>query len=206
MWNSLSQTLLKMTLPGVPDFYQGTELWDFSLVDPDNRQPVDFGKRFRLLEEMQRRESKGLVSLLRELVAQRQDGRIKLYITSKGLTFRRTHRDLFEQGAYLPLTVSAAQQDHVVAFARRIDNRWVLVAVPRLLITLSPSAKPPVGKRIWKESSVHLAVEAPMRWQNIFTGEQLSVTERGTERGIFLHEVFRRLPVALLMGETPPRH
>ncbi len=206
MWNSLSQTLLKMTLPGVPDFYQGTELWDFSLVDPDNRQPVDFGKRFRLIEEIQRRESKGLVSLLRELMAQRQDGRIKLYITSKGLTFRRTHRDLFEQGAYLPLTVSAAQQDHVVAFARRIDNRWVLVAVPRLLITLSPSAKPPVGKRIWKESCVHLPVGAPMRWQNIFTGEELSVTERGAERGIFLHEVFRRLPVALLMGETPPRH
>lgn len=207
MWNSLSQTLLKMTLPGVPDFYQGTELWDFSLVDPDNRQPVDFRKRLMLLGELQRRESKGLVSLIRELMAQREDGRIKLYITSRGLTFRRTHRDLFEQGAYLPLTVSAAQEEHVVAFARRIDNRWVLVAVPRLLITLSPSAKPPIGKGIWKEHCVHLPLGAPTGWQNIFTGEELSVSELGpAERGIFLHEVFRRLPVALLMGATPPPH
>jgi (1->4)-alpha-D-glucan 1-alpha-D-glucosylmutase len=204
MWNSLSQTLLKMTVPGVPDFYQGTELWDFSLVDPDNRQPVDFQKRLLLLEELQRREAKGKASLIRELMAEREDGRIKLYVISKVLTFRRTHRKLFEQGAYLPLTGSAALQDHVVAFARRIENQWVLVAAPRLLMTLSPSANPPVGKRIWKANTVHLPVGTPLRWQNIFTGEELSAFERGTaEWGIFLHELFRRLPVALLVGATP---
>jgi (1->4)-alpha-D-glucan 1-alpha-D-glucosylmutase len=204
MWNSLSQTLLKMTVPGVPDFYQGTELWDFSLVDPDNRQPVDFRKRLVLLEELQRLESKGRVSLIRELMAQREDGRIKLYIISKVLTLRRIHRQLFEQGAYLPLTNSAALQDHVVAFARRIDNQWALVAVPRLLMRLSPSAKPPIGKRLWKENAVHLPVGAPTHWQNIFTGEELLVSERGmAEQGIFLHELFRRLPIALLVGVTP---
>jgi (1->4)-alpha-D-glucan 1-alpha-D-glucosylmutase len=205
MWNSLAQTLLKITLPGVPDFYQGTELWDFSLVDPDNRRPVDFRKRLVFLEELQRRESKGRVSLVRELMAEREDGRIKLYIMSQALAFRRTHRHLFEQGAYYPLTVSSAQRDHVVAFARRVDDQWALVAVPRLLLTLSPSAKPPVGKRIWKENAVHLPAGAPTDWQNIFTGEELSASEQGmADRAIFLYELFRRLPVALLIGATPP--
>jgi (1->4)-alpha-D-glucan 1-alpha-D-glucosylmutase len=205
MWNSLAQTLLKMTLPGVPDFYQGTELWDFSLVDPDNRRPVDYRMRLVFLEELQRRESKGKVLLVRELMAEREDGRIKLYIISQALTFRRTHLLLFGQGAYCPLMVFGAQRDHVVAFARRVDDQWAVVAVPRLLLTLSPSAKPPTGKRIWKENSVQLPAGAPTNWQNIFTGEELSVSKRGmAEQGIFVHELFRRLPVALLIGTTPP--
>ena len=205
MWNSLAQTLLKITLPGVPDFYQGTELWDFSLVDPDNRRPVDFRKRLVLLEELRRRESKGRVALVRELMAGREDGRIKLYVMSQALAFRRTHRPLFERGSYLPLAVSSAQQEHVIAFARRVDDQWALVAVPRLLLRLSASAKPPTGRRVWKENYVQPPGGAPTDWRNIFTGEELSVSKRGMgERGLFLHELFRRLPVALLTGSTPP--
>jgi (1->4)-alpha-D-glucan 1-alpha-D-glucosylmutase len=201
MWNSLSQTLLKITSPGVPDFYQGTELWDFSLVDPDNRRPVDFRTRVTMLDELQQRESKDLTSLVRELVARRTDGRIKLYITYKALNFRRGHRDLFEQGAYQPLTVSGAKEDHVLAFARHLGNCWALVAVPRLVVNLSPSAKPPLGKRIWKETVLHLPEGAPNGWQNVFTGEALTVPDNNTtERGLLAHEVFRRLPVALLVS------
>jgi (1->4)-alpha-D-glucan 1-alpha-D-glucosylmutase len=201
MWNSLSQTLLKITSPGVPDFYQGTELWDFSLVDPDNRRPVDFRARVTMLDELQQRESKDLTSLVRELVARRTDGRIKLYITYKALNFRRGHRDLFEQGAYQPLTVSGAKEDHVLAFARHLGNCWALVAVPRLVVNLSPSAKPPLGKRIWKETVLHLPEGAPNGWQNVFTGEALTVPDNNTtERGLLAHEVFRRLPVALLVS------
>jgi (1->4)-alpha-D-glucan 1-alpha-D-glucosylmutase len=201
MWNSLSQTLLKITSPGVPDFYQGTELWDFSLVDPDNRRPVDFRTRVTMLDELQQRESKDLTSLVRELVARRTDGRIKLYITYKALNFRRGHRDLFEQGAYQPLTVSGAKEDHVLAFARHLGNCWALVAVPRLVVKLSPSAKPPVGKRIWKETVLHLPEGAPNGWQNVFTGEALTVADKNTtERGLLAHEVFRRFPVALLVS------
>jgi (1->4)-alpha-D-glucan 1-alpha-D-glucosylmutase len=203
MWNSLSQTLLKITSPGVPDFYQGNELWEFSLVDPDNRQPVDFGKRAMLLDDLQRRETKGLVSLLRDLVARRTDGRIKLYITYAALNFRRTHRDLFERGAYRPLTVSGAQEHHVVAYARHLGHRWALVAVPRFVIKLSPSSRPPVGKRLWKETQFHLPEGAPASWQNVFTGESLRTSDRGmAERGLFVHEVFRRLPVALLVSSS----
>jgi (1->4)-alpha-D-glucan 1-alpha-D-glucosylmutase len=227
MWNSVAQTLLKITSPGVPDFYQGTELWDFSLVDPDNRRPVDFARRVLLLEELQRLESKGLVSLVRELVAQPQDGRIKLYVTYKALNFRCVQRNLFTQGIYVPLTASGAREDHVVAFARRLDNQWVLVAVPhlgmklsssakpferlrvridlfpRLGMKLSPSAKPPLGKRLWKETLLHLPDGAPNGWQNVFTGEELLVSDHNAAvRGLFVHEVFRRLPIALLIGST----
>jgi (1->4)-alpha-D-glucan 1-alpha-D-glucosylmutase len=203
MWNSLSQTLLKITSPGVPDFYQGTELWDFSLVDPDNRRPIDFRTRVTLLDELQQRESKDLIALVRELVAWRTDGRIKLYITYKALNFRRGHRDLFEQGAYQPLTVSGAKESHVLAFARQLGDQWVVVAVPRLVVKLSPSAKPPLGKLIWKETVLHLPEGAPHEWQNVFTGEALAVSDGNTtEPGLFVHELFHRLPVALLAGSS----
>ena len=139
--------------------------------------------------------------MVRELVARRTDGRIKLYITYKALNFRRGHRDLFEQGAYQPLTVSGGKEDHVLAFARHLGNCWALVAVPRLVVNLSPSAKPPVGKRIWKETVLHLPKGAPNGWQNVFTGEALTVADNNTtERGLLAHEVFRRLPVALLVS------
>jgi len=201
MWNSLSQTLLKITSPGVPDFYQGTELWDFSLVDPDNRRQVDFRTRVTMLDELQQRESKDLTSLVRELVARRTDGRIKLYLTYKSLNFRREHRDLFEQGTYQPVTVSGAKEAHVLAFARHLGDVWALVAVPRLVVKLSPSAKPPLGKRIWKETVLHLPEGAPNGWQNVFTGEALAVSDSNTtERGLMAHEVFHRFPVALLVS------
>ncbi|HSF34068.1 MAG TPA: malto-oligosyltrehalose synthase [Candidatus Tectomicrobia bacterium] len=201
MWNSLSQTLLKITSPGVPDVYQGSELWDLSLVDPDNRRPVDYGKRASLLEALQRRESRGLVTLVRELVAQRADGRIKLYLTYKALQFRRIHRDLFARGAYRPLTVSGAQKDHVVAFTRHLEQRWVLMAVPRFVIKLSPSAMPPLGKRIWKDTLLLLPDGAPSGWQNVLTGKDLITSDHSpAERGLLAHEVFRHLPIALLVG------
>jgi (1->4)-alpha-D-glucan 1-alpha-D-glucosylmutase len=201
MWNSLSQTLLKSTVPGVPDFYQGNELWDFSLVDPDNRRPVDFRTGATMLDELQRRESTDLTSLVRELVARRVDGRIKLYVTYKALNFRREHRDLFEQGAYQPLTVSGAKAEHLLAFARHLGSDWALVAVPRLTLKLSPSAKPPLGKRLWKDTVLHLPEGAPKGWQNMFTGEGLAVSNSNTTQpGLLAHEVFRRFPVALLMN------
>ena len=117
--NSLAQTLLKSTAPGVPDFYQGTELWDDSLVDPDNRRPVDFSTRQALLAGLHQRAAEGLVPLVQELLAQWWDGRIKLYMTYQALQCRRTHRALCRDGDYLPLASIGPRRDHVVAFARR---------------------------------------------------------------------------------------
>jgi (1->4)-alpha-D-glucan 1-alpha-D-glucosylmutase len=199
MWNALSQVLLKLTTPGVPDFYQGTELWDFSLVDPDNRRPIDFQRRITLLAELKRRETSHLLPLLRELLAQPDDGRLKLYVTYKALNFRRTQPTLFSTGDYLPLTVSGRRHEHLVAFMRQRDDHWVMVAVPRLCLQLSPSGKPPIGRPLWRDTTLHLPRQAPERWSNVLTGE--TITAHADEEGskqVQVSELFRRLPIALL--------
>src|SRR5205823_5608700 len=109
--SGLSQLVLKMTSPGVPDFYRGTDMWDFSLVDPDNRRPVDFSSRIAMLNDLKRRAS------LPHLLKHWMDGRLKMYVTWKLLNFRRSHADLFLHGEYIPLRVSGTRANHVIAFA-----------------------------------------------------------------------------------------
>ena len=123
--NSLAQTLLKITAPGIPDFYQGSELWDLSLVDPDNRRPVDFARRRSALDGLAARiaaESADSSGLASELLAAWPDGLVKLYVIHRALTLRRDRARLFGVGAYVPLTAVGAHAEHVVAFARR-DGR-----------------------------------------------------------------------------------
>ena len=122
--NSLSQTLLKLTSPGVPDIYQGQELWDYSLVDPDNRRPVDFAVRQRdLAELLARSNSPDSLGLCSELLQTYRDGRSKLWVTMRALNFRRQHKELFRSGAYIPLEASRGKEEHVVAFARIHGDR-----------------------------------------------------------------------------------
>lgn len=194
--NSLSQVVLKIASPGVPDFYQGMELWDFSLVDPDNRRPVDFKKRVQLLKELKRRESKNPETLLIELLVNWEDGRIKLFTTHKALNFRRDHDDLFMEGEYLPLTASGARRNNVVAFSRNKGGRWAVAAVPRLAAKIS--APGPLGKRTWGDSLLNFPPESPRAWTNIFTGETLELSGTSGQRNLPLHKVFSRFPVALL--------
>jgi (1->4)-alpha-D-glucan 1-alpha-D-glucosylmutase len=201
IWNSLSQVLLKITLPGVPDFYQGTELWDFSLVDPDNRRPIDFQRRVSMFDELSRQEANGLIPLVRDLLARRTDGGVKLYVTYKALNFRQAHRQLFEHGDYLPVSASGRRADHVAAFARCEGNTWALIVVPRLLTKLSSSAGPPLGRRVWKDTLLQLPQRVPEHWHNALTGETLRASGSDTsKRSLFIQDVLRRLPVALLAG------
>jgi (1->4)-alpha-D-glucan 1-alpha-D-glucosylmutase len=203
MWNSLSQVLLKITLPGVPDFYQGTELWDFSLVDPDNRRPVDFHNRVAILDELRRREARGSIPLVRDLLARWTDGSIKLYVTYKALNFRKAHRQLFEHGDYLPISASGKRADHVAAFARCEGNMWALIVVPRLPTKLVSPASPPLGRRVWKDTFLPLPQRVPEHWHNALTGETLSASGSDAwKRSLFIEDVLRRLPVALLAGAT----
>ena len=118
--NSISQTLIKLTSPGIPDIYQGQELFDFSLVDPDNRRPVDFELRRRYLSEMleRAREEQGISRLCAEMLQNWSDGRLKLWVTHRALHARREYRELFELGDYVPLKVTGAGERHVVAYAR----------------------------------------------------------------------------------------
>ena len=198
--NSLAQALLKITSPGVPDFYQGTELWDFSLVDPDNRRPVDFPKRAQVLSELKRLKGGDPAQLVRELLARWSDGRIKMYFISRALDFRRAHTSLFESGDYDLLSASGERKEHVLAFSRRDGNTWALVAVPRLVAGLSAPSRPPLGRRVWKDGVLDLPLGAPGRWVNVFTEESLRSFGGPKSRAMRLCDVFRGFPVALLIG------
>lgn len=197
--NSLAQQLLKITIPGVPDFYQGSELWDFRLVDPDNRGPVDFKKRGRLLAELQQQEEqRGRLGLIQDLLDHWQDGRIKLFVTSTALNFRRDHSEMFLEGAYQPMQATGAKKENVFAFVRHIGDAWAVTAVPRLVTKLAPAGQPPTGESVWGTSALHLPKEAPTDWVNVLTGEKVHARAPKQGRSLPLAEVFSKFPVALL--------
>ena len=201
LFNSLSQTLLKITSPGVPDFYQGTEIWNFSLVDPDNRQPVDFSLRIKLFEELKRRESGiTLAELARDLTVHKENGMIKLYLIYKALTYRRKKRELFERGEYLPLEIMEKRADNVCAFARRIGNTRILIAVPRFFTQLiQQPGDLPLGKGIWDNSFIAVPfARAGAKYRNIFTDEIITARDYRDATALHLSDVFAHFPVAML--------
>jgi (1->4)-alpha-D-glucan 1-alpha-D-glucosylmutase len=201
IFNSLAQTLLKITSPGIPDFYQGNELWDFSLVDPDNRRLVDYALRKARLDALREKEAgEGLLETANDVVATRADGRIKLHLTYKALNFRKENRELFEAGRYLPLTVEGSWQEHVCAFERSINGRSCLVVVPRLCCRLLENGNgTPLGAAVWPETRLLLpSAPEPGRYRNIFTGEILLPVQEEGRRSLALAEVFATFPVALL--------
>ena len=194
---SLAVTLLKITAPGVPDFYQGTELWDFSLVDPDNRRPVDFAQRRRYLVDLAAEVSRAphRAALARRLVDSKEDGRIKMYLIREGLRVRREQAALFGAGgAYRPLETGGPHAEHVCAFARVRAAASALVAVPRLLAA-GGFPDPPLGAAWGHESSLAIPAEAGERFRNAFTDEIL-IAENGR---LDLAAVFANFPVALLV-------
>ncbi|MDD2582998.1 MAG: malto-oligosyltrehalose synthase [Desulfuromonadaceae bacterium] len=201
IFNALSQTLLKITSPGIPDFYQGNELWDFSLVDPDNRRPVDYRLRMSLMDELMQKESAdGLLETAREVVRTRSDGRIKMYLTCKALNFRRKNRSLFESGRYLPLAVEGARQEHVCAFERSVNDSSIMVVVPRFCSSLiNDSNGLPLGAEIWQDTRIIQEFDtAASRYRNIFTGEILELDQHDGVLSLVLRDIFSEFPVALL--------
>jgi (1->4)-alpha-D-glucan 1-alpha-D-glucosylmutase len=195
IFNSLSQTVIKLTAPGVPDLYQGTEVWDLSLVDPDNRRPVDYQWRRQMLDGLRAASESNVAVLLDELLASRADGRIKLFVIHRTLQARREYRELFEQGDYLPLRVTGEHAAHVIAFARRQGERLAVTIAPRLLVSLVGEDALPLGD-IWRDTAVELPTDAPRTWRNVFTAESLSATKQ-----IVVADALRRLPVALLVSD-----
>ncbi|MBI4736167.1 MAG: malto-oligosyltrehalose synthase [candidate division NC10 bacterium] len=205
MVNSLAQTLIKITAPGVPDFYQGTEVWDFSLVDPDNRRPVDFAARKTLLAGLQDRIAGGdLLGLARELVEHWMDGRIKLYTIHRALTCRRRFPDLFRSGAYVPLTIVGQHAANVCAFARRNQTRAVVTVVPRLTAHLTDNgARLPLGAGVWGDTWVVLPEEFPGgSCTNLFTGAEVQAVERDGGARLAAGDLLADFPVALLEAPT----
>ncbi len=203
MTNSLSQLLVKNLAPGIPDFYQGTELWDLHLVDPDNRHPVDFALRSRLLAEIQEACAAGggrRLHFVQELLDSRKDSRIKLYLTMSCLQYRRTHVRLCQEGDYVPLDSSGGKGDHVCAFARMHGEEAVVVVVPRLVAGLLPDhAGPPLGPAVWGDTVIAVPSWRPAsRYRNVLTGEVLSTSTADDRQTLPLGEVLRHFPVAML--------
>jgi (1->4)-alpha-D-glucan 1-alpha-D-glucosylmutase len=194
--NSLAQRLLTITSPGNPDIYQGTELWDLSLVDPDNRRPVDYGIRQRLLADLDRRAEAGdLISLCAELLQEFHDGRIKLWTSVQALRFRRDHRALFQSGQYTPLQPSGAKRENLIAFAREHSGQVAIAAVPRFSYEVSGGAlRAPLGD-IWNSTEFPVPSRTAELLENVFTGERVRVTPNRT---LLCREIFAHFPVALL--------
>lgn len=192
--NSLSQVLLKVTCPGVPDFYQGTFTWDLSLVDPDNRRPVPYEKQAQLRQEMCEQFRSDPAGALKTWLLKWTDGKAKLFTTQSALQFRQQHPELFAEGKYLPLTVTGPLTDHLVAFLRRNGEQSALIVVPRRMAKLSVLLRPPLGRRIWRDTALELPADTPTTWRNVFTGERCQVENGRLE----VAEVFRHFPVGLL--------
>jgi (1->4)-alpha-D-glucan 1-alpha-D-glucosylmutase len=198
--NSLSQTLLKLTAPGVPDIYQGNEIWDDSLVDPDNRRPVDYEHRRRLLADVKGWAQDSLAEHLRDALESIEDGRCKLYLTARTLEFRSEREALFRVGDYVPLRVQGEYAAHVVAFARTLNDQVAVVAAPRLSARLyagRDAAATPA--EIWADTRIELPRRlATTRLRNLLDGTTLGPETSGERPALPVSALFAHFPVALL--------
>lgn len=201
--NSLAQLVLKAASPGVPDFYQGCELWDLNLVDPDNRRDVDFALRRRCLDGVlpllgneispQRRAES-----IREMLFQWKDGRIKLFCTAAALQLRRRITDVFQFGDYVPLPANGRGKDHVVAFGRRRGSRSVIAIASRLTARSVTNQHPfPLGECFWEDT----AIESPPEWSLLSHTDVFTKRKLGPGR-LLLRQALESLPVALLAGDS----
>ena len=203
MLNGLAQVLLKIVCPGIPDFYQGTELWDLHLVDPDNRGPVDFGLRLTLLKSIQEQVTGSPVSaFLRALLDNWMDGRIKLYVIWQALNFRRKHPRLFLEGDYVSVEARGIRKRNVVAIARSCRGEHIVAAVPRWLARARAPMSPQGMQRFWAAGELVLSARAPARWLNVLTEERLNCRTSRRPPTLPLREIFHSFPVALLFAET----
>ena len=200
MLNGLAQVLIKMTSPGVPDFYQGCDLWDLRLVDPDNRGPVDFNYRDRLLVEMEKRSGEDPAGFCREIVENWHDGRIKLYLIWKILNIRRDNSRLFLEGDFAPVNVIGKRHNNVIAYARRDEHDWILTVAPRWLARANAPLATSRMQAFWAGSQIALPVNTPRFWLNALTGETLEANSDRKNSKLALSDIFKNFHVALLIG------
>jgi (1->4)-alpha-D-glucan 1-alpha-D-glucosylmutase len=221
------QLLLKIASPGVPDFFQGTENWTLTLVDPDNRHPVDFDHARGALDRIRQglsacdtsgnadaveawldrclqptsahdESNEGVRALVAELLANRQDGTIKAFCTQILLRLRRRLPNLFTRGTYLPLGAEGAASEHAVAFARMYDNQAAIALAPRWTVRLAGFAGPPPIGDVWSEATLIVPQElADRTWRDVLTGQQVHCDTAGR---MLVKDVLSQLPVALLVA------
>jgi (1->4)-alpha-D-glucan 1-alpha-D-glucosylmutase len=188
------QVLIKITAPGIPDIYQGCELWDLSFVDPDNRRPVNFDIRKRILTDIKQKEREGPAALLGYLKTNRSEGFEKLYVTWKSLNLRKQYDDLFEKGEYIPLQ-STGKTELVLAYSRQLKDNWVVVVVP-LGIAKNMQVDQPYAEGPDDKKYVILPQDAPKKWKNVFTQDEIMADGK-----LYLFEIFKDFPAALLVNQ-----
>ena len=191
IYNSLAQVLIKNTAPGVPDLYQGAELWELSLVDPDNRRPVDYQKRIELLKDIKAKIELDILQLIKELIETKENGKIKLFLTHQLLQARKEYSEIFLNGDYQPIEVTGKYQNHLVAFARNYGDKTIVAIAPRFLTGIIKPGQLPLGVEVWSDTSLKLADK---NWHNVIdhqtiVGENLAVGE-----------ILQNFSVALLIG------
>ena len=194
--NSLSMMLLKYTAPGVPDLYQGCEFIDLSLVDPDNRRPIDWGARARLLGELQALPDAELASTAAAFAATPADGRAKLLVIERLLAFRKQHPALLRDAGYVALQANGAQAAHLIAYARPLEKDVLVTIASRLHGKLLKTAGLlPLGEAVWGDTTVVLPGHAEgQRFVNVLTGETVTLREGA----IRVAEAFACFPGAVL--------
>ncbi len=192
--NSLSQVLLKITAPGVPDVYQGTEFWDLNLVDPDNRRPVDYELREKILKDIQEAYNHDPIQLIDSLLQSKEDGRIKLFTLYKSLIERRRSQKLFSKGKYIPLHFSGSGYWHLVGYARHYQNQWALIVLPRHLVHFLNEGEYPHQVQTWEDTILHLPKGAPRNWRSTFSGRMLNFENQVVR----VNELFTNFPIVFL--------
>ncbi|MDF2458618.1 MAG: treY [Nitrospira sp.] len=203
LYNSLGQLLLKITAPGIPDFYQGTELWSFHLVDPDNRCAVDYDIRAAMAEELRatiKQLGPDRAEFVRSLFEQAQDGRVKMYTIMTGLEYRRLHPELFQRGEYVQLECGGSKKQHLCAFARLHEDQALVTIIPRLVATLNPDSKhPPVGQSVWEDTWI-VAPPWPTlsEFRNLLTGDIIAAESVNGRRVLPVAKVLHHAPIAVL--------
>jgi (1->4)-alpha-D-glucan 1-alpha-D-glucosylmutase len=199
--NSLAQVVLKAAVPGVPDFYQGNELWELNLVDPDNRRPVDFARRAAYLDALHGlSEREGPAAVCRDVLSNLGDGRAKLWTTHRALGLRQREHLVFRRGEYIALEVSGEHQENVIAFLRRdtASQRSVLAVLPRFACTLMRGKMElPLGPA-WGSDQLRIPTVSGTRYTNVFSGESVIVSE---QQSLPLGGILATFPVALLVSE-----
>jgi (1->4)-alpha-D-glucan 1-alpha-D-glucosylmutase len=201
MINGLSQTLLKITSPGVADFYQGSELWDLRLVDPDNRGLIDFARRAAALKAIAAKSDDSGCQLC-DLLDHWQDGRIKLLLIWKAIRFRREHEELFREGEFVPLKSSGAYPRNITAFLRRSGSTWALVAIPRWLSQVTKAPDSAMREIDWRDTRLLLPRGTPVRWNNVIGRKFAASQTIEGEPCLMVHDLFQEFPVALFHAAT----
>jgi (1->4)-alpha-D-glucan 1-alpha-D-glucosylmutase len=196
---SLGQTLLKITAPGIPDMYQGCEYWDLSMVDPDNRRPVDYQDRIRKLEYLEKKFTDDPLGLVQQLTHNIEQPDIKMFLIWRALNERALYASVFREGTYTPVRVAGTHASHILSFLRQYQDEQVLIVVSLNIVDLLDEKQYlPIGEEVWQNTHLLLPDEQEASWHNVFTNEEL----QGQQGKLYLKEICRYFPVAFLKNQV----